>query len=72
MYGFISLSFHLPRSPQVPLIARPGKLGLQVDLGEIEPLIFLLRRHTPALGSSGGRHRFPEGSKGQSVRILSK
>jgi hypothetical protein len=31
-------------------------------------LTFRLTRHTPALGSSGGRHRIPEGSRGQLLR----
>jgi hypothetical protein len=35
--------------------------------GGIEISTFRLTRHTPALGSSGGRHRIPEGSKGQEI-----
>jgi hypothetical protein len=31
----------------------------------IELSTFRLAKHTPALGSSGGRHRIPEGSRGR-------
>jgi hypothetical protein len=65
-------------NPQIPLLAHPVNVQgdffsyfffkfilMYRDDGGIEPSTFRLTRQTPALGSSGGQHRIPEGSKGR-------
>jgi hypothetical protein len=63
--SFVCLSRIPHRLPQVPLVARPVGKGEKFDVAGIELLALIFTRYTPALGSSGGRHRILEEFKGQ-------
>jgi hypothetical protein len=63
-------SFCLPKVTPGTLNSTPRQVSRVKSPNLVELLIFRLTKHTPALGSSSGRHRIPEASRGQFEQIM--
>jgi hypothetical protein len=70
---WIIISFFLlpPQVTPGTLSSTPRQVS-RVKSSTPEESTFRLKKHTPALGSSGGRHRIPEGSRGRPFSIAAQ